>query len=126
MQYQVQRGGRCEVELSVQVVRGATAVTALRTAEMPFELPPLGEQLDLAVTHIADAYETYVADADEARAIDAPSQLEMLLARWRYLDSQQQRRAALTPDVMMALVNRAQALAEDAVLIEKEFHGLLE
>jgi hypothetical protein len=45
----------------------------------------------------------------------------MLLARWRYLDSQQQRRASLTPDVVMALVNRAQALAEDAVLLRKQF-----
>lgn len=121
MQYEVQRGGRCEVGLSVQVVRGATAVTALRTAEMPFELPPLGEQLDLAVTHIADAYETWSRLPDEARAIDAPSQLEMLLARWRYLDSQQQRRAALTPDVMMALVNRAQALSQDAILLRRGF-----
>ncbi|MGI5819980.1 MAG: hypothetical protein ACOX9R_17995 [Armatimonadota bacterium] len=124
--YQVLRGGRGDVELSVQAIEGDVAFTALRTADMSFELPPLGRLLDAALSDIARAYQTYVRIPLDARPFDGASQLDMLLARWRYLDSQQQRQDSLTPDVMMALVNRAQALAEDAVLIEKEFHGLLE
>jgi hypothetical protein len=119
--YRVLRGGRGEVELSVQSIRGTTAVTALRTADMLFELPPLGARLDSALTDITDAYEVYVRIPIDQRPFDGASQLDMLLARWRYLDSQQQRRAGLTPDVVMALVNRAQALAEDAVLLRQRF-----
>ena len=124
--YQVQRGGRCEMELSVQVVEGTEALTALRTAGMRFELPPLGEELDEALSYITDAYQTYVRIPAEARPFDGGAQLDMLLARWRYLDSQHQQRASLTPDTVMALLNRAQSLSEDAVLLEKQYAGLVE
>ena len=124
--YQVQRGGRCEMELSVQVVEGADALTATRTAGMRFELPPLGEELDEALSYITDAYQTYVRIPAEARPFDGGAQLDMLLARWRYLDSQHQQRASLTPDTVMALLNRAQSLSEDAVLLEKQYAGLVE
>lgn len=123
--YLARRGGRCSVELSVQAVEGTTALTALRTAQMPFELPPLGRQLDEALSYITDAYEAYVRMPEDARPFDGASQLDMLLARWRYLDSQQQQRASLTADVMMALVNRAQALSEDAALLARDFQGRL-
>jgi hypothetical protein len=126
IKYQVIRGGRGEVEFSVQSIQGDVAITALRTADMLFELPPLGRQLDDALSEIANAYETYVRVPEANRPFDGASQLDMLLARWRYLDSQQQRRGSLTPDVMMALVNRAQALAEDAVLLANDFQGLIE
>lgn len=119
--YEVLRGGRNEVELSIQAIEGDVALTALRTTEMPFELPPLGEKLDEALSLITDAYQTYVRIPKDERPFDGASRLDMLVARWRYLDSQLQRRASLTPDVLMALVNRAQALAEDAALMEKEF-----
>ncbi len=123
--YQALRGGRCGVELSVQVVEGAAALTALRTADMPFELPPLGKQLDGALTYITDAYAVYVRVPANLRPFDGAQQLDMLLARWRYLDSQQQQRASLTQDVAMALVNRAQALAEDASLLAQSYRGLV-
>ncbi|MFP4249307.1 MAG: hypothetical protein ACLFU7_06590 [Armatimonadota bacterium] len=124
--YEILRGGRGEVELSVQAVEGTVALTALRTAEMSFELPPLGRQIDEALSLIADAYQTYVRLPAGERPFDGASQLDMLLARWRYLDSQHQRRATLTPDVAMALVNRAQALREDAFLLEREFSTRVE
>ncbi|GEM_PF-5689595 len=123
--YQVQRGGRCEVELSVQVVEGMAALMALRAENMPFELPPLGEELDTALSYITDAYQAYVRLPAEARPFDGGAQLDMLLARWRYLDSQHQQRASLTPDTVMALLNRAQSLSEDAVLLGKKYAGLV-
>lgn len=119
--YAAMRGGRNEVELSVQSIEGDVALTALRTARMHFELPPLGQKLDEALSLITNAYQSYVLIPKDERPFDGASRLDMLVARWRYLDSQLQRRASLTPDVMMALVNRAQALAEDAVLMENEF-----
>ncbi|MFW5866670.1 MAG: hypothetical protein ACOCX2_02565 [Armatimonadota bacterium] len=122
--YEVLRGGRGEVEFSVQAIAGDVALTALRTADMVFELPSLGRDIDRALSDIADAYQTYVLIPAGNRPFDGASQLDMLLARWRYLDSQQQRRGSLTPDVTMALVNRAQALSEDAVLLEREFRTL--
>lgn len=125
VKFQVIRGGRGEVEFSVQSIQGDVAITALRTANMLFELPSLGRQLDDALSEIANAYQAYVRIPETTRPFDGASQLDMLLARWRYLDSQQQRRASLTPDVMMALVNRAQALAEDAALLEQQFRGRL-
>ena len=123
--YEVLRGGRGDVELSVQAIEGTVAHAALRTADMSFELPPLGRQVDRALSEIARAYQTYVRVPAADRPFDGAAQLDMLLARWRYLDSQQQRRATLTPDVALALVNRAQALAEDAVLLERELRRLL-
>ncbi len=125
VEYMVQRGGRCDVELSVQAIEGTTAVTALRTARMHFELPPLGRQLDEALSYVTDVYEVYVRIPEDRRpTFDGAVRLERLLARWRYLDSQQQQRASLTPDVVMALVNRAQALSQDAALLEREFRQL--
>ncbi|MGD9495914.1 MAG: hypothetical protein AB7Y46_06365 [Armatimonadota bacterium] len=118
--YQVQRGGRCAVELSVQAIEGTEAITALRTAPMLFELPPLGEELDRALSQIAAAYKTWALMPAAARPFDGASRLDMLLARWRYLDSQHQRRASLTPDVVLALFSRARALTQDAILLDQE------
>ncbi len=118
--YQVRRGGRCAVELSVQVIAGTEALTALRTAPMVFELPALGAELDSAVSCIAGAYKTCALMPEDARPFDGASRLDMLLARWRYLDSQQQRKASLSPDVVMALMNRARALTQDAILLDRE------
>ncbi|MGC9316889.1 MAG: hypothetical protein ACP5KN_02490 [Armatimonadota bacterium] len=118
--WQVNRGGRCSVELSVQVVEGTTALTALRTAQMPFELAPLGATLDEAVERIAKAYRTYVFLPEDARPFDGASRLTMLLGRWRYLDSQQQRRASLTPEEVLVLLGQAKRLVEDAILLQRE------
>lgn len=118
--WEVNRGGRCAVELSVQVVAGTTALTALRTPQMPFELAPLGATLDEAVAKIAKAYRTYVFLPGDARPFDAASRLTMLLGRWRYLDSQQQRRASLTAEEVIVLLGQAKRLVEDAILLERE------
>jgi len=120
VRYLVQRGGRGGVEVSVQAIEGTEAVTALRTATMGFELPALGEELDEALGRIADAYVAYSMLAEDARPFDGASRLDMLLARWRYLDSQQQRKASSAPDVIMALVTRARTLADDATLLAAE------
>lgn len=120
VRYLVQRGGRSGVEVSVQVVEGASAITALRTANMGFELPPLGEELDRALAHITEAYVAYAMLPEDARPFGGASRLDMLLARWRYLDSQQQRKASSTVDVVMALVTRARTLADDAAALTAE------
>jgi len=118
--YLVQRGGRCAVELSVQGIADLQARTALRTASMAFELPALGEELDEAVAQIAAAYSAFALMPEAARPFDGASRLDMLLARWRYLDSQQQRKASLSADVVMALYTRARTLTDDAVALRRE------
>ncbi len=123
--WEVRRGGRCSVEFSVQVVEGTTALTALRTAKMPFELPALGQAFDAAVSEIARAYELYARVPKQNRPFDGATRLDMLLARWRYLDSEQQRRAALEPQDVFALMGRIRELTEDAVLMQREFRELL-
>lgn len=120
VRYLVQRGGRCGVEVSVQAIEGTSAITVLRTANMGFELPPLGEELDLALARIAEAYVAYSMLPEDTRPFEGASRLDMLLARWRYLDSQQQRKATSAPDVVMALVTRARTLADDAVALTAE------
>jgi len=118
--YLVQRGGRCAVELSVQGIADLQARTALRTASMAFELPALGEELDEAVAQIAAAYTAFSLMPAEARPFDGASRLDMLLARWRYLDSQQQRKASLSADVVLALYTRSRTLTDDAVALKRE------
>jgi len=118
--YLVQRGGRCAVELSVQGIADLQARTALRTASMAFELPALGEELDEAVAEIAAAYTAFSLMPEEARPFDGASRLDMLLARWRYLDSQQQRKASLSADVVLALYTRARTLTDDAMALTRE------
>ncbi len=126
VRYLVQRGGRCAVELTIQSIAGAEAQVALRTAPMVFELPALGALLDDAVARIAAAYKAYVLLPEQQRPFDGASRLDMLLARWRYLDSQQQRKASLSADVVMALYARARALADDALRLEAEFQAISE
>ncbi len=118
--YLVQRGGRCAVELSVQGIVDLQALTAVRTASMAFELPALGAELDEAVAEIAAAYTAFALLPAEARPFDGASRLDMLLARWRYLDSQQQRKASLSADVVMALYTRARTLTDDAIALRRK------
>ncbi len=118
--YMVHRGGRCSLELSFQVIKGDRAVTALRTAEVYFELPALGAALDEALRQISAAYRTWVLLPPKNRPFGDASKLDMLLARWRYLDSRQQSKPSLTADVVMALMNRARTLAQDAVLLRRD------
>lgn len=120
VRYLVQRGGRGGVEVSVQAIEGTSAVTVLRTATMGFELPAVGRELDEALARIADAYVAYSMLPEEERPFDGASRLDMLLARWRYLDSQQQRKASSAPDVVLALLNRARVLSNDAAALEAE------
>ncbi len=118
--YRAQRGGRCNVEISMQAIEGTQAVTALRTAPMEFELPAMGAELDEALSQIARAYKTYALLPKDLRPFGGASRLSFLLARWRYLDSRQQAKASLNPEEAMAVVNRARAVAQDAMLLDQE------
>lgn len=119
--FTVQRGGPGAVEVSVQVVTGEQATTVLRTVPMPFELPALGQALDDALGAIAAAYRAWAVIPAGSRPEGAESQLEALLARWRYLESQHQQRQSLGREQLQALVERARALQEDAEELAARF-----
>ena len=112
--FKVQRGGPGAVQISVQVIEGDKAVTALRTLPMPFELPALGQALDDALSAIAQAYKLYATTPEQSRPEDAATELGSLLARWRYLQSQYADRATMSVSQLDALVGRAKALKDDA------------
>ncbi len=122
--YTVPRGGRCSLQVSAQTIRGEQATTAFRTPQMGFELPALGAAIDEALSDIAGAYVAYVMMSEERRPFEGASQLDMLVARWRYLDSQHRQRSGLTLEAVVVLLDRVRSLSQDAILMEQRFAEL--
>ncbi len=119
--FRVYRGGEGFVQISVQVIQGTKASTLLRTAPMTYILPALGAALDDALEGIAGAWQTWATMPADARPADSEHELQSLLARWRYLDTQHGQRSELTANHLEALVIRAGALREDT----EDFAGQL-
>jgi hypothetical protein len=114
----VHRGGPGAVQVSVQVIEGTKAVSLLRTAPMAFDLPPLGSALDDALGGLAHAWQAFAVMPADDRPEEFQAELDSLLARWRYLDSQHAQRSELSRAQLEVLVSRSDALAEDAAAFE--------
>jgi len=116
--FAVHRGGPGSVQVSVQVIEGTKAASLLRTAPMSFDLPALGAALDGALGKLAHAWQAFAMIPVDARPADAQGELDSMLARWRYLESQHIQRAELSLAQLEVLIERAGTLASDATAFE--------
>ncbi len=114
----VHRGGPGALQVSVQVIEGTKATSLLRTAPMAFDLPALGAALDDALGAIARAWQASTVIPAEDRREDSQAELDSLLARWRYLDSQHAQRSELSRAQLEVLVGRAGSLSADAAAFQ--------
>ncbi len=120
MGFRVARGGPCKVQVSAQLIKGAKALPAFRSAAMPFELPAVGALLDEALSEVTACFRTYAQLAPENRPTGSEESLSNLAARWRLYDREYRRRAEYSPDRLLEIMKRLKQLEDEATTLNDQ------